>query len=470
MKPRILVVDDQDYLRDATCLMLRNWGYPVDAVASGLEAIELIKAAKREYAVIVLDYCMPEMTGGETARKIMAINQESTIVVFSGSDNPENIIDSWDSGAVGFVRKGEDNTPEKLKAAVEENCRKFHETLQTLKNTQDETDHQKLIATIGMVGRSKELASVTSDIMNYREKKENVLILGSTGVGKEKVARALHKGSDESFFPVNCSSFLNDLNLMQAELFGYDKGAYTGGLSTGKAGIFECARGGGTVFLDEIHNLNLSAQKVLLRTLQEKAIRRVGGTREYEVNFRLIAAAKPDLFEMVKRKEFMEDLYYRLDVLTITIPDLRLRKEDIEPLILYFTEKHNKENNVKKNFLMKTVRYLENYSWPGNVRELENAVKKLLANSMQSTIDPKQLPSKYFAITPLEVTYAELEKKHETEKRQLITSVLETTNGRASPAASQLGIPSSTMYDLMSKFGISKKKSSESIASPEIEA
>src|ERR1035437_1136787 len=194
MKPRVLMVDDQDYLRDATCLMLRLWGYSVDAVSSGIQAIELIKSGTNEYAVIVLDYCMPEMNGGETARRIMAINQESTIIVFSGSDNPDNILDSWDSGAVVFVRKGEDATPETLRAAVEENCRKFHETLQTLKRNHCVSDNQKIIASIGMVGRSNELAKVSTDAMNYQDTKENVLILGSTGVGKEKVARALHKG------------------------------------------------------------------------------------------------------------------------------------------------------------------------------------------------------------------------------------------------------------------------------------
>ncbi len=463
MKPRVLVVDDQNYLRDATCLMLRGWGYAVDAVASGVEAIELIKAGTNEYAVIVLDYCMPEMNGGETARRIMAINQESTIIVFSGSDNPDNILDSWDSGAVVFVRKGEDGTPEKLRAAVEANCRKFHETLQTLKHNHCISGNQKIIASIGMVGRSSALAKVSTDAINYQDKKENTLIMGSTGVGKEKVARALHTGRADTFFPVNCSNFSNNQGLMEAELFGYEKGAFTGGLSTGKAGIFECARGGGTVYLDEIHNLNLSAQKSLLRVLQEKAIRRVGGSKEYEINFRLICSGKADLFEMTERGEFLPDLYYRIDVLSIVIPELRFRKEDIEPLVLYFTEKYNLKHGEKKKFLMKTVRYLENYSWPGNVRELENAVTKLLANSKHATIDPKELPSKFFADSNSDATYVELEKKHEVEKKLLISSSLESTNWKVAPAASRLGVPLSTMYDLMNKFGISKKRPAEMI-------
>lgn len=460
LKPKILVVDDQDYLRMAVCLSLRDWGYSAEAVGSGPEAIEKLRDPKNEYGVIILDYCMPEMNGGETARIIRTFNQETTIIVFSATQEADDVLDSFESGAINFVKKGADDTNEKLKSAVEKNCRKYQETLQTLKNFSGDTDKIKLIESIGMVGRSDELAQVAESAINYASKKDNVLIIGSTGVGKEKVARSLHKGGEESYYPVDCSAYTNNSNLMEAELFGYEKGAFTGSLPGGKVGIFECARGG-TVFLDEVHNLTLNAQKGLLRALQERKIRRVGGTKEYDVNFRLVCAGKPDLKERCERGEFLPDLYYRLDVLTILVPDLKMRKDDIEPLVLYFTEKYNKANGDNKSFLMKTVRYLETYSWPGNVRELDNTVRKLLANAKQKTIDPKDLPSTFFEESSVDLSYADLEKKHEAEKKNLLISTLDTTSWKGSQAASKLGIPASTMYDLMAKFGIPKKRSAQ---------
>lgn len=462
MKYKILVVDDQSVNLASTRHLLEKWGYEVETANSGDEALAKITRADEEFAVILLDYRMPGKDGATVAREIRAVNEDAVIVMFSEDDSRDALKDTWAAGAVGFLDK--DTESDALKEAIANYCRKFEETSRILKNGNPQGSNAKLIASLGMAGASDEMAEVALQTLRYRDSDDPVLILGETGTGKELVARAVHKGSSEHFRVVDCTVYQGSTQLMESELFGYDKGAFTGASHMGKIGILESARGG-TVFFDEIHRLSLEAQGKLLRVLQEKQIRRVGGTTPYPVNFRILAAGKADLQQAVKEGAFIPDLYYRLNVLSIKVPPLRSRRSDIAPLIAHFCKEFNTRTNQRKTFLMKTVRYLENYSWPGNVRELSNTVKKLLTDSHGNTIDPKQLDCRFFsasenALNGVE-TLGDLERRHEIEKRRLLMNALNAAHWTATKAATQLGVPSSTMYDLMKTFGIKKPSNKE---------
>lgn len=462
MKYKILVVDDLEVNLISTRLLLEKWGYEVDTAKSGDEALSKITRSDEEYAVILLDYRMPGKDGATVAREIRTLNDEAIILMFSEDDSRDALKDTWAAGAVGFLDK--DGDAEALHEAIENNCRKFEETSRTLKVRDPQGSNEKLIASLGMAGSSDQMADVSVKTLRYRDSDDPVLILGETGTGKELIARALYSGSMDRFRVVDCTVYQGSTQLMESELFGYEKGAFTGASNMGKVGILESARGG-TVFFDEIHRLSLEAQGKLLRVLQEKKIRRVGGTEAYPIDFRIIAAGKSSLEQAVKDGSFIADLYYRLAVLTISIPPLRERRADIAPLIAYFCRKEAEKTGQKKTFLMKTVRFLESYPWHGNVRELENTVKKLLVDAPGNTIDPKQLDSKFFctldqALSGIE-TLSELERRHESEKRKLLVNTLNATNWTATKAAAQLGVPSSTMYDLMKNFGIKKHNADE---------
>ena len=210
------------------------------------------------------------------------------------------------------------------------------------------------------------MASIAREVIRFREIKDTILIIGESGTGKDLVARALHGGPKDEFVTVDCTRYESDSHLAESELFGHVKGSFTGAI-TDKVGLFESARGG-TVFLDELHRLPISAQSILLRVIQEKKVRRVGGNREYPVNFRLITAAQPILEKLVNEKKFLPDLYYRLNVLSFEIPPLRRRPDDIEPLVYYFTKKWNNDTGKSKIFLKSSIQCLKNQRWRGNVR------------------------------------------------------------------------------------------------------
>jgi transcriptional regulator with PAS, ATPase and Fis domain len=233
---------------------------------------------------------------------------------------------------------------------------------------------------------------------------------------------------------------------MEAELFGVEKGSFTGA-SSDKKGIFETA-GHGTVFLDEVHTLSLSAQQKLLRVLQEKKVRPVGSTREYQVHFRLVAAAKPGLEDAVKTGDFLQDLYFRLNVLRIEVPSLRHRPEDIAPLVYHFIQSNREEGKAPKQILVRAVRYLEKYSWPGNVRELENTIESICATVSGDRIGPDELGAKFFE----EQSAAPRTDPQDITREALVAAVQGSRSIR--DAAFRLGVPKSTLYDLARRYGI----------------
>jgi len=451
MQYSILVVDDDDMNLKSTKYLLEQWGYKAETANSGDEAIKRVRSAPDAFAIILLDYRMPEKNGADTAREIRSFNEESLIVMHSGDDTRSAIKETYKAGAVDFIEKSEN--VDELKRMIECYCRKYEETTRTLRGNAQKSSAEELIASIGMVGRSQAMADVVMKVLKYRSLEKPFLILGESGTGKELIAKALHTGPADSFFAINCAAYADKPEFLEAELFGYEKNSFTGATSA-KAGIFQVAKGG-TVFLDELHHLSLSGQAQLLRAVQEMKIRRKGATHEIDVDFRLIAATKPNLEERVKNGSFMEDLYYRVNYLRITVPALRERPEDIEPLIAHYRDHYCKTTKLQKTFLMRTVRMMEKYSWPGNVRDLDACVFKLIIESTKEIIDPSQLDRRFYDETEENslISYAQLAERHDDEKRKLIISVLKKSKNKAH-AAEQMNIKGTTFYSMLERLKI----------------
>ncbi len=449
-KYNILIVDDQEDNLSSTKDLLHRWGYRVDAVKNGNEAIECVKSGLKDYAVALLDYQMPGKSGTEIAKVIRTLNQEVTLLVYSAYPSVESLTATIRSGALNFIDKNEDIGS--LKTALEEGCRVF-ERVRKVKPSISQNEATQMITSLGMVGRSAKLAHVVTQVQRFRTSKKPVLILGETGVGKEMVARSLHVGNRDHYFVVNCASF-DSSSLVESELFGHEKGAFTGAIVR-KVGILEAAKSG-TVYLDELHHLDLKTQAKLLRVLREMKIRRLGGLKEEDVDFRLVASSWPNIEERVAKGTFLPDLYFRLKYLTIEIPPLRERPEDIEPLIVHYCEKHFREMGVRKQFLVRALRHLERYEWPGNVGELDGYLSLLLLESPNGTIDESDLDERMLkngSTLPSDSTFAQIEARQQQEKKDAIQNALRTTKN-VHQAAVKLGMKPSTLHTMMTRLGI----------------
>jgi len=445
---RLLVADDDPLILAATTSLLTSHGYLVDVARSGQEAVEKCRMADVPYSLILLDYHLGDRKGSSVATEILKLQPRSYILIHSGDSSREALKVSWGAGAVGFIEKGED--AEDFLRTVASWCRKYEETYLTVSLARSISGHESLIAQLNMVGRSQAMADIAAKVARYSAKSENVLILGETGTGKERVARSLHKQDASQFFPVNCASYNGQLELMESDLFGYVKGAFTGAQKD-HVGVFEAAKHG-TVFLDEVHTLDLRAQQKLLRVIQEKTVRPVGSNREYKLTFRLVAAAKMELEAMVESGQFLPDLYERLNVLKIEVPPLRERPEDIEPLVAYFCEQYMKESGEERSFLSRTVKYFEKYSWPRNVRELENCVRRLCVDTNASVITPEHLDVRFFGQAKETPGSDWRERKTEVLRPQIESALKGSRSQRE--AARRLGMPESTLRRLVKQLGL----------------
>jgi DNA-binding NtrC family response regulator len=449
MSDKILVIDNDLEILKSTCSLLEEWGYIADQAHGGRDGI--IKGASPDYAIILIDYRMPGINGIEVAKELKKINSESILLMYSCDKSREATIEAWEAGVVKFVDK--DLALPELQKLIKDYCQEYHLSRKLLRNEMPPSVREEFIASVGMVGRSTQLAEIVRIIKKYSENRYSVLVVGETGVGKELAARALHVGPEEKFKSLNCAAFKSS-QLLESELFGSEKGAFTGAMS--RIGIIEAANGG-TVFFDELHQLDLDAQSKLLRTFQEKTIKRVGGRDEYGVNFRIVAAAQPDVEQRVADGRFQEDLFNRINVLRIDIPPLRERPEDIEPLVRHFCNLHFEKTGERKFFLAETIRCFERHDWVGNVRVLENYVNRLLVNVSEEIITPKYLDKKIFIKSlpsqPI-IDYSLFRKRQENELREYFQEVLRSCNNNAAEAASIIGIAPTTFYDLIHKLKI----------------
>ena len=372
---RLLVIDDEESLCQVLEIAFRRAGHDVEAVSSSAAARQKIET--RIYDVIICDIRMPGASGLDLLQFAQSTRNSAAFVLITAVPSVSSAVDALNLGAYRYVVKT-DRLVEELKLVVD---RALEDSALREENTRLRRELLRAFAHDNIIGQSPKTAQILETVRNVAPTSSTVLILGESGVGKELVARAIHEASlrrEKPFVSINCGAFPE--TLLESELFGYQKGSFTGA-DANRKGIIESANGG-TLLLDEIGETSLSMQVKLLRVLQERQIRPLGGTVDIPVDVRLIATTNRDLKKMVADGQFREDLYYRVSVIPIHVPPLRERPEDVEPLARHFLQRFASE--MKKpvhEFEPKALAALEGYSWPGNVRELENAIERAVAVS-----------------------------------------------------------------------------------------
>lgn len=437
-RPHILVIDDEENMRRMLQVMLSKNGYTVDVASDGAAALDM--AIRGGYDFILCDIRMPTMDGPSFLREALNAGVDSTIIMMSAYGSLDSAIDCMKLGAYDFISKPFKNDEILLvlkKAEERERLR--------VENRQLKEEIGREYSFSSMISRNPGMKEVFSLISKVCDHKTTVLILGESGTGKELVARAIHFNGlrrKAPFVAVNCGAIPE--NLLESELFGHVRGAFTDALAD-KAGLFEQADGG-TLFLDEIGEMPLALQVKLLRVLQESEIRRVGASTSRKIDVRVISATARDLEQLVAAGLFREDLFFRINVFSISLPPLRDRIEDIPLLVGHFLEKHGSSVG-KERFRCSpdVMRIFLNYGWPGNIRELENCIERCIVLCETGMVDVQCLPEKLRTKgreAPFEMPLAGLsiKKAEELMERELIRQALEQTGGNRTHAAKLLEI------------------------------
>ena len=439
-KEHILVVDDSPDTLEVIQRNLEAQDYRISTAPGAVEAIKILESVPID--LVITDLKMPEVDGLSLTRHIQENFKDTEVMMITGYPSVEGAVEAVKTGAEEYLPKP--FTDEELLQAV----KSVLEKAETRKAVQAQSPKRPPIRH-GIIGESNAMKKVFSAIEKAASSSATVLIIGESGTGKELIARAIHYSSPRSstpFVPINCGGIPE--SLLESELFGYVRGAFTGAMET-RAGFFQTAEGG-TIFLDEISETSLSMQVKLLRVLQDKEVFMVGARQPIKVDVRIIVATNKDLIDLIKKGEFREDLYYRLNVVAIEIPPLREREGDILLLIQNFAVKFAKElGKSKPNFSENALQALRSYYWPGNVRELENIIQRLILMSESEVIDAPDLPAlmRYSAlrgVTPHR-TLAEVEAEH-------ILSVLASVNSNKTKAAEILGIDRKTLREKIKKI------------------
>jgi len=450
---KILVVDDEPGILETLSRSLGDERYQVLTVDSGEGALAKVREEKPE--VVLLDIRMPEMDGIETLGRIRQFDEKSSIIILTAYGSMDTVVEAMKLGAYDYIPKPFDL--EKLKSLIKGalEAKRLAREVAPPKRLEERYKLENI------VGKNPKMFEVYKRIGRVVDNKATVLIRGETGTGKELVARAIHFNGilkDGPFIPVDCASLPEDL--LESELFGHEKGAFTGAIAK-RIGKFELASGG-TLFLDEIGNLNLTTQAKLLRALQEKRIERVGGTQPIKIEVRIITATHRDLEKAVREGSFREDLYYRLNVVLINLPPLRERKDDIPLLVEHFLRRYRSESQGKLKYVpLKTMDLLMRYNWPGNVRELENVIERAVVMGKGNAILAQDLPleiqktSDLSRLTIPSDRFSLKERVGELEK-ELITGALKETGQVQTRAAKLLGISRRIIKYKMEKYGIEK--------------
>ena len=369
-KGSVLVVDDEEIMRDVLETLLSSEGYRVDLAKTGEEGLEAY--GRRPYDVVLLDVSMPGMGGLSALEEFLKLDADSAVIMITAYATYDTAISAWEKGAMGCIRKPFQNEQVTATVAAGIKRRRKEEERQTLRRAMS-----RAVDRGGIVGRSDIMQEVFRMVDQVAPARSTVLITGESGTGKELIAKAIHEASPRvnmPFVTVNSSNIPSEL--LESELFGHTRGAFTGAVAA-KKGLFEVADGG-SIFLDEIGDIPPETQVKLLRVIQEREFTPLGDTTPRRVDVRIIAATNIDLKEAVKQGTFREDLYYRLSVVPIELPPLRDRREDILPLAQHFIGKYNEENGrqVSEQIGLEVLALMEAYMWPGNVRELENAIER----------------------------------------------------------------------------------------------
>ncbi len=472
MNTRILLIDDDPGIRDNLRQVLAAEGYQVVIEKRGDDGLS--RASKESFNVVITDLKLPGLYGLDLVRQLHAAKPRLPIILVTAFGTTQTAIEATKYGAYDYLLKPFEITPllELIRKAADSN-RLMSEPV-SLGASQSGKD--------ALIGTSQAMQEIYKEIGRVAPKPVNVLIRGETGTGKELIARAIYQHSDRAtapFVAINCAAIPE--TLLESELFGHERGAFTGATAQ-RIGRFEQADRG-TIFLDEIGDMTLGTQVKLLRVLQERSFQRLGGKESIPVDVRVLAATHCDLETAIQQKQFREDLYYRLNVVAITLPPLRQRREDIPELVRYFLQKHGPElGNPQPAIHNEAMELLQDHSWPGNVRELENVVRKALLQAQSYTINRdhvllalnKAASPAYSATKPFGEFVDELlagarrgetgdayNNVVETAERELFTRAIQQAGGNQAKAARWLGVSRITMKAKLVQFGLYHGKDSE---------
>ena len=458
---RILVVDNEKSMREMLSIALGKEGYEVETARNGEVAVEMVENSS--FDVVITDINMPRSNGIDVLDAVNRIRPGTPVIMMTGYASPETAIETLKKGAYDYITKPFNMDDFKL---VIRNASEKKEL--TEENTYLKSALKEKYQFGNIIGKNESMKKVFDYIEKVSNSNATVLVGGESGTGKELVAKALHFNSTRKNYPfisINCGAMPE--NLLESELFGHEKGAFTSADST-KIGLMEVANKG-TFFLDEVYDAPLSIQVKLLRVLQEREMTRVGGTQPIKVDLRIIAATNRDLVEGVKQKTFREDLYYRLKVIAIDLPPLRKRKGDIPLLTQHFISKYNEQHDKEHKILgihPDALRCLENYEWPGNIRELENTIERAVVLETENQIGISSLPDEIFkAPSPMDNLIpsmegdqqVDLEKTLDDIEKSMLLGALSKTDGMINKAAKLLNLSFRSMRYRVKKHNINAK-------------
>jgi DNA-binding NtrC family response regulator len=454
--PRILIVDDEEEIRSSLETLLTLEGFRVDMAPEGNAGLDLL--SRNTYDLMLLDLSLPGESGIDLLPRIRSMVPEMPVILITAYGAVGNVVDAMRAGAANFVQKPWDN--EKLladmRAAIGRNTAEL-EVVQLKRTLKQRSSFDNII------GKSEPMLKLFDLVSQVAPSRSTVLIQGESGTGKELIAKAIHAHStrrDKPFIPVNTGAVPSEL--LESTLFGHERGAFTSAVAA-KKGLFEVADGG-TLFLDEIGTMPIDMQAKVLRVLQDKRFMHVGGNHEIQVDVRIVAATNVNLQQAVKEGRFREDLFYRLNVITIELPPLRSRKEDIPLLAQHYLRHYAEENGFPLLELApETLRILMDYDWPGNVRELENSMERGVVLATGPSLLPEFLPAQLrgttYSTTLLEEKPdASLFDVIEDIERRIIADRLERCNWNQTEASEYFRIPLSTLNQKIKRLNIEVKK------------
>jgi DNA-binding NtrC family response regulator len=453
---RILIIDDEAGIRDSLETLLTLEGFHVESAPDGNSGLDLL--TRQTYDLLLLDLALPGETGIDLLPRIKSLVPALPVIMITAYGTVGNVVEAIQAGASNFVQKPWDN--EKLladiRAAIGQS--RAEEEVQHLKRAL-----KQRYSFENIVGKSEPMLQLFQLVEQVAPSRSTVLIQGESGTGKELIAKAIHANSprrDRPFIPVNTGAVPSEL--LESTLFGHERGAFTSAVAA-KKGLFEVADGG-TLFLDEIGTMTIDMQAKVLRVLQDRRFMHVGGTHEIQVDVRIIAATNVNLQQAVKEGRFREDLFYRLNVITVELPPLRQRRSDIPLLAAHYLQRYSEENGLPtRELAADALRTMMDYEWPGNVRELENAMERavVLSRSKEITADllPSQLRGQSYSTAMLEEnTQASLFDVMEEIERRIIADRLERSNWNQTEAAEYFRIPLSTLNQKIKRLSVEVRR------------
>ena len=457
----ILIIDDEEVLQDVLVTLIQQEGHHTISSRTAKEGLAVLE--REEVDLILLDLMLPDMRGQEVLRQIRESDPDQVVVVITAYSSIEGAIDAMRDGAFHYLPK-----PFKNEEVIMTLRKGLERRRLATENRRLREQLQSRYGFDSIIGKSKPIQEVFELIRRAAPSKSNMLILGESGTGKELIAKSIHNNSKRlggPFVTVNSGSMPPDL--LESNLFGHEKGAFTGAVAS-KKGLFEVADAG-TIFFDEIGNIPADTQAKLLRVIQEREFMRLGGVETLKSDVRIVAATNADLEKLVETGEFREDLYYRLNVITLSLPPLRKRSEDIPLIAQHFLSIYGEENDKEiEGISPRAMEMLMDYHWPGNVRELENAVERAVVLSSDPVLDVDLLPLTIRQPSSLGVPQASLPSNGISLKeavsayeRQLIIKALQASGGVQKRAAELLKVKPTTLHEMMKRLSVS----AESLAS-----